>query len=55
MVARRMGKKRIIAGDRRRPARRATATMCARFGLECVVYRGAVDVERQQAMSSAWK
>ena len=48
MVARRMGKKRIIAETGAGQHGVATATLCARFGLECVVYMGAVDVERQQ-------
>src|SRR6201988_4112954 len=48
MLARRMGKKRIIADTGPGKHGVATATLCARFGLECVVYMGAVDVERQQ-------
>ena len=48
MVARRMGKKRIIAETGAGQHGVATATLCARFGLDCVVYMGAVDVERQQ-------
>ena len=48
MVARRMGKKRIIAETGAGQHGVATATLCARFGLECVVYMGAVDVERQE-------
>ena len=48
MVARRMGKKRIIAETGAGQHGVATATLCARFGLECVVYMGAVDVARQQ-------
>jgi tryptophan synthase beta chain len=48
MVARRMGKKRIIAETGAGQHGVATATLCARFGLECIVYMGAVDVERQQ-------
>ena len=48
MVARRMGKKRIIAETGAGQHGVATATLCARFGLECFVYMGAVDVERQQ-------
>ena len=47
LVARRMGKKRIIAETGAGQHGVATATMCARFGLECIVYMGAVDVERQ--------
>src|SRR5438876_448955 len=49
MVARRMGKKRIIAETGAGQHGVATATLCARFGLDCVVYMGAVDVERQQS------
>src|SRR5260370_42650656 len=48
MVAQRMGKKRIIAETGAGQHGVATATLCARFGLECVVYMGAADVERQQ-------
>src|SRR6201982_3254568 len=48
MVARRMGKQRIIAETGAGQHGVATATLCARFGLECLVYMGAVDVERQQ-------
>jgi tryptophan synthase beta chain len=48
MLARRMGKKRIIAETGAGMHGVATATLCARFGLECVVYMGAVDVERQK-------
>ena len=48
MVARRMGKKRIIAETGAGQHGVATATLCARFGLECIVFMGAVDVERQQ-------
>ncbi len=48
MLARRMGKKRIIAETGAGQHGVATATLCARFGLECIVYMGAVDVERQK-------
>src|SRR6201984_577407 len=48
MLARRMGKKRIIAATGAGQHGVATATLCARFGLGCVVYMGAVDVERQK-------
>ena len=48
MVARRMGKPRIIAETGAGQHGVATATLCARFGLKCVVYMGAVDVERQK-------
>ncbi|MGE4372569.1 MAG: tryptophan synthase subunit beta [Xanthobacter sp.] len=47
LLARRMGKKRIIAETGAGQHGVATATLCARFGLQCVVYMGAVDVERQ--------
>ena len=48
LLARRMGKTRIIAETGAGQHGVATATLCARFGLDCVVYMGAVDVERQQ-------
>jgi tryptophan synthase beta chain len=48
MLARRMSKPRIIAETGAGMHGVATATMCAKFGLECVVYMGSVDVERQQ-------
>lgn len=48
LLARRMGKKRIIAETGAGQHGVATATVCARFGLECVVYMGAVDMERQK-------
>ena len=48
MVARRMGKKRIIAETGAGMHGVATATLCAKFGLPCIVYMGAVDVERQK-------
>ena len=48
MVARRMGKTRIIAETGAGMHGVATATLCARFGLPCIVYMGAVDVERQK-------
>ncbi|WP_283176039.1 tryptophan synthase subunit beta [Gemmobacter sp. 24YEA27] len=47
LLARRMGKKRIIAETGAGQHGVATATVCARFGLKCVVYMGAHDVERQ--------
>ena len=47
MLAMRMGKTRIIAETGAGQHGVATATVCARFGLPCVVYMGAVDVERQ--------
>ena len=48
MLARRMGKPRVIAETGAGMHGVATATLCARFGLDCVVYMGAVDVERQK-------
>jgi tryptophan synthase beta chain len=48
LLARRMGKKRIIAETGAGQHGVATATACARFGLECIVYMGAVDIERQK-------
>jgi tryptophan synthase beta chain len=48
MVARRMKKPRVIAETGAGQHGVATATLCARFGLQCVVYMGAVDVERQK-------
>ncbi len=47
LLARRMGKQRIIAETGAGQHGVATATVCARFGLECVIYMGAVDMERQ--------
>jgi tryptophan synthase beta chain len=47
LLARRMGKKRIIAETGAGQHGVATAAVCAKFGFECVVYMGAVDMERQ--------
>jgi len=47
LLAMRMGKKRIIAETGAGQHGVATATVCARFGLKCIVYMGATDVERQ--------
>jgi len=47
ILARRMGKTRIIAETGAGQHGVATATVCAKFGLKCVVYMGATDVERQ--------
>jgi tryptophan synthase beta chain len=47
ILARRMGKTRIIAETGAGQHGVATATVCAKFGLKCVVYMGAHDVERQ--------
>jgi tryptophan synthase beta chain len=48
LLAMRMGKKRIIAETGAGQHGVATATVCARFGLECVIYMGAKDMERQK-------
>lgn len=48
LLAMRMGKKRIIAETGAGQHGVATATVCARFGLQCVVFMGATDVERQK-------
>ncbi len=48
LLALRMGKKRIIAETGAGQHGVATATVCARFGLKCIVFMGAVDVERQK-------
>lgn len=47
LLAKRMGKKRIIAETGAGQHGVATATVCARFGLDCVVYMGVHDMERQ--------
>src|SRR5207302_9680076 len=47
LLARRMNKTRIIAETGAGQHGVATATVAARFGLECVIYMGAVDMERQ--------
>jgi len=48
MLARRMGKTRIIAETGAGMHGVATATLCAKFGLPCIVYMGSVDVARQK-------
>jgi tryptophan synthase beta chain len=48
LLARRMGKRRIIAETGAGQHGVATATVCARFGLECVVYMGTEDMRRQE-------
>ena len=48
LLARRMGKQRIIAETGAGQHGVATATICARFGLQCVVYMGEEDMRRQQ-------
>jgi tryptophan synthase beta chain len=47
LLAKRMGKPRVIAETGAGQHGVATATICARYGLECVVYMGSVDVARQ--------
>jgi tryptophan synthase beta chain len=48
LLARRMGKTRIIAETGAGQHGVATATVCARFGLQCVVYMGQEDIQRQE-------
>jgi tryptophan synthase beta chain len=48
LLAKRLGKKRIIAETGAGQHGVATATVCAKFGLECHVYMGEVDIERQK-------
>ncbi|MCK6438709.1 MAG: tryptophan synthase subunit beta [Planctomycetes bacterium] len=48
LLARRMGKRRIVAETGAGQHGVATASTCARFGMECVVYMGALDCERQR-------
>ena len=48
LIAKRMGKKRVIAETGAGQHGLATATVCARFGLECTVYMGAKDYARQR-------
>ena len=47
LLAKRMGKKRVIAETGAGQHGVATATICARYGMECVVYMGSEDVKRQ--------
>ena len=48
LLAKRLGKKRIIAETGAGQHGVATASVCAKFGLDCTIYMGAVDCERQQ-------
>ena len=48
LLAQRLGKKRIIAETGAGQHGVATATVCALMGMECIVYMGAVDIQRQQ-------
>jgi len=47
LLAKRMSKQRIIAETGAGQHGVATATVCARFGLDCVIYMGVQDMERQ--------
>jgi tryptophan synthase len=47
LLAQRIGKKRIIAETGAGQHGVATATVCARFGMECIIYMGSEDVRRQ--------
>lgn len=48
LLAKRMGKKRVIAETGAGQHGVATATVCALFGMECIVYMGEVDIKRQE-------
>ena len=48
LIAKRLGKKRIVAETGAGQHGVATATVCALMGLECVVYMGSIDIERQK-------
>ncbi|MBO0933977.1 tryptophan synthase subunit beta [Fibrella aquatilis] len=48
LVAQRLGKKRIVAETGAGQHGVATATVCALMGLECIIYMGAIDIERQK-------
>ncbi len=48
LLARRMGKRRVVAETGAGQHGVATATVCALLGLDCVVYMGAIDIERQK-------
>src|SRR5699024_3804730 len=48
LLARRMGKKRIIAETGAGQHGVATATACAKFGVKCIVYMGTADMDRQK-------
>ena len=48
MLARRLGKRRIVAETGAGRTASRSATVCARFGLECVVYMGSEDMRRQR-------
>src|SRR5215831_11165147 len=49
LLAQRMGKQRVIAETGAGMHGVATATLCAKFGLACIVYMGVIDVERQKS------
>jgi tryptophan synthase beta chain len=48
LLAKKMGKKRVIAETGAGQHGVATATVCALFGMECIIYMGAVDIQRQE-------
>lgn len=48
LIAKRLGKKRIVAETGAGQHGVATATVCALMGLECIVYMGSIDIERQR-------
>jgi tryptophan synthase beta chain len=48
LLAKRMGKKRVIAETGAGQHGVATATVCALFGMECIIYMGAIDTKRQE-------
>ena len=54
LLAQRLGKRRIVAETGAGQHGVAAATVCARFGLECVVYMGDEDMRRQRPTSSGW-
>ena len=54
LLAQRLGKKRIIAETGAGQHGVATATVCALMGIECVVYMGEVDMERQARLGNVW-
>lgn len=55
LMAQRLGKKRIIAETGAGQHGVATATVCALMGIECIVYMGAIDIERQAPNVSRMK
>ena len=55
LLTQRLGKKRVIAETGAGQHGFATATMAAKFGFDCKIYMGAVDVARQRPMCSGWR